>query len=508
MKTKTYVALCAAALVLGSCSKEESPVLSPTLESQQDPLTHREIDQKIDGLIAEKGIFEWHMVDDHTLWSALVISDSLLSVGYGKDSGHFSKQADKTASNQIKDDLLSIIDHNQGANDGKSTVSSLVYDDEVLTHMDVKVYGMETISALRGQRGVRFMEPIGYQYGGLEPQVGPHEKSSSGSGCGFESATLHSGDYSTISPGAKVPWAFYIHNIPQAWSHSTGSGIGIGIIDTGISPRQSLLNGNFNDGHSSGRYVRKYGTFVDSWWPWSKKTDGPHDKCGHGTSMAAVATSPRNNDGQPVGVAYNANLISYRAAKNVVLDSYHEQKGTANALVALGKRSDVKIISMSMGHIFSVGRIKDAVRYAHNRGKLIFAAAGTSTSFTNWAGVVFPAWMSETVAVTGVNDRSSYQECNTCHTGSEVDFTVVMQRNGNTARTIPVLSYYNGQKDYVGGSSVATATAAGIAALVWARHPSWSRAQVLQKLKQSSDFYPNKHSRYGHGNIDALQAVQ
>ena len=90
----------------------------------------------------------------------------------------------------------------------------------------------------------------------------------------------------------------------------------------------------------------------------------------------------------------------------------------------------------------------------------------------------------------------------------EIDFTIRMQRDSNDSRTVPVLSYYDGQTDYVGGSSVATATTAGIAALVWAKNPSWSRDQVLNKLKQSADFYPNKNSNYGYGNIDALQAVQ
>ena len=116
--------------------------------------------------------------------------------------------------------------------------------------------------------------------------------------------------------------------------------------------------------------------------------------------------------------------------------------------------------------------------------------------------------MDETVAVTGVTDASYYKECDICHKGNAIDFTVVMQRDGNGSRTTPVLSYYNGQTDYVGGSSVATATTAGIAALVWSRHPSWTKDQVLNKLKQSADFYPNKNSQYGYGNINALQAVQ
>ena len=54
---------------------------------------------------------------------------------------------------------------------------------------------------------------------------------------------------------------------------------------------------------------------------------------------------------------------------------------------------------------FSNSKVADAIRYANNRGKLILAAAGTSTTFANWVGVIFPATMSVTVAVTGVKEE-------------------------------------------------------------------------------------------------------
>jgi len=159
---------------------------------------------------------------------------------------------------------------------------------------------------------------------------------------------------------------------------------------------------------------------------------------------------------------------------------------------------------MSIGYPWSIGRIADAVRYAHARGKLIFAAGGTSTNFTNWYGIIFPASMNETVAVTGVEERVGYEECDTCHIG-DMDFTIIMERGNNNHQ--PVVGFNNGQSQYFGGSSVATAFAAGVAALVWSEYPSWNRDQVLQRLKEASALYPNKNSNFGYGNIDALKAV-
>ena len=73
---------------------------------------------------------------------------------------------------------------------------------------------------------------------------------------------------------------------------------------------------------------------------------------------------------------------------------------------------------------------------------------------------------------------------------------------------VPVNSYYNAQTDYVGGSSVATATTAGIAALVWSKNPTWTRDQIINKMRQSATYYPTPNSSYGYGNVNAALAVQ
>lgn len=116
--------------------------------------------------------------------------------------------------------------------------------------------------------------------------------------------------------------------------------------------------------------------------------------------------------------------------------------------------------------------------------------------------------MSETVAVTGITDANGYNKCDICHDGSQIEFTIVMQRDGDDSRTSPTLGFNNGQADYVGGSSVATATTAGVAALVWSKYPSWSRSQVLSKMRNTADLSGNTSSNYGYGNVNASLAVQ
>lgn len=486
-----------------SCSREDTQNEIANIEvAQKDPLSSKEINAKINESIQNTGSFSWKKASDHLVWSAVFQGNKVVSIGFGTSDKDFDRSL-STDNEQMQNEILDLIKKYEGKSD-----RILLSSDKYLNQMDVAVEKQETIIALRHLKNIRYIEPADYHYFENENKFKGNTAKSSGSssGCGFESTALNAADYTTVTPNAKAPWSFYKHNITSAWSYSTGAGVTIGLIDSGVSPEQTLLGSSFNNGLSTGRTITKVGVHVDSIWPWSTGYDGSNDQCGHGTSMASAMAAPRNNQGQPVGVAYNANLIAYRAATNVVLDGYHEQNGAKIAFTELANNASVKIISMSMGHIFSVGKIEDGVKYAYSKGKLIFCAGGTSTSFTNFVGVIFPAWMPETQAITGVKENTSNQKCDVCHSGAEIDFTYQMERaSGNS---VPVLSYYNAQTDYVGGSSVATASTAGIAALVWSKNPSWTREQVLNKMRQSATYYPTANADYGYGNINVLQAVQ
>jgi subtilisin family serine protease len=233
----------------------------------------------------------------------------------------------------------------------------------------------------------------------------------------------------------------------------------------------------------------------------------PDDGCGHGTAMAGVCAAPRGIDGNSCGVAYNSNLVTCRAAEDVYLDASREVKGVSDAYVNAANRADVKIISMSLGRITSSSQIKDAIDLAVAKGKLIFCAAGTSFSWTSgWVGVIFPAYLNEVNAVTGVKQNDFNTSCVDCHDGSETDFTIVMEKTNNAK--FPLTLAMNGDlPSIIGGSSVSTATAAGIAALVWSRFPTYTRDQVLNKLIQTASNYPNRSASLGWGNLNADAAT-
>lgn len=493
------------------CSDDPNEIAEPQTNQEDQLIPKDQIDNLILNSLKTSNEFDWEQVSDQVLWSALMHSDSSLVVGYKPDGEgdinsrmatiDIKQKAWVQAKNNVVEEALQVINQ---SNARQYTADDIeVRAHEVLPLVEMQVADIAVISRLRKMPNVRYLEPLSYE---LDPQQADNGRETSEKGCSNDpDYGIPTSDYVSVAPNAKVSWNYNYMNIPQAWNYSTGSGIGIGLIDTGISPDQLKLNGEFNSGYSSGRTVSKYGFFVSSWWWWASP-DGPDDQCGHGTAMAGVISAPRSTTGTSVGVAYNSNLIAVRGTGDVVVNSGNEKTGVSDALVFLGNRSDVKIISMSIGDAFSSSKVADAVRYAYGKGKLIFAAAGTSTSWTNWYGVIFPANMNETVAVTGIKEGNGYTRCDICHSGDKVDFTVVMERANTNKHPLSVAMSGN-TPSTVGGSSVATATAAGIAALVWSKNPSWTRDQVLNKLKQTADLYPSRSSEFGWGTLDALAAV-
>jgi len=481
------------------------------IAAEEDLMTTTQIDAFIKSQCKDAGHFEWNTASDVMVWSALQHSDNVMAVGYKPETEanidnriHLININD-AAWKAVKEKLLQMILASEQKLDKSITMSQIIqWEEDVLPVLDVNVKNLETVKMLRANKMVRYAEPMGY-----EPKeaadMAAKELSSSGCSNSPQSGLVNGSDYSTISPNAKQSWNLIYHNIPSAWARTSGAGIKVFVIDTGCEFDQENLGSAFNQGNSGGRTVEKSVTLPRSTIfgiPYGP-TETPDDGCGHGTAMAGALAAPRGIDGAACGVAYNCNLVTCRAAEDVFLDASREAKGVAIAYINAANRTDVKIISMSMGRITNSSQVADAINYAYGKGKLMFCAAGTSFSWAaGWYGVVFPAWLSNVNAVTGVKENNVNSTCETCHSGSETDFTVVMEKASTNLHQLS-LAMQGDVPSTVGGSSVSTATMSGIAALVWSRFPGYTRDQVLNKLIQSSSKYPNKSSSLGWGNVNA-----
>ncbi|HRH37223.1 MAG TPA: S8 family serine peptidase [Flavobacteriales bacterium] len=507
--SRKFVLLFAVAL-LTACRRDElSDVTSsqgPILQERAqlaavptgDPLSQDALDRLVVNTLEQRNDFKWQWMDLRTLWSAVQYNDHSLSIGYQPaDAGDVSEKLHtinihSTEWRQVHDALIArIIDvlNTDRTADLVSMDDILVEDDAVLPVITVRVTDARVITMLYNLRNVRYVEPLDYW-----PAFAQEERSSSG--CGGSTEPLNAADLTTITPNARLPWNFNIHNIPSAWNSSTGTGITVGIIDAGISSTQPLIGSDFNNGDSNvGRTLTTAYTYGTS----------AYRSCTHGTSMGGQAVGARNNTGATVGVAYRSSLSFIRGCEDVLLDQGSERTAVKNALIAMGDNAQVRVISMSIGSPFSYSVLSDGVNYAYGKGKLVMAAAGTSFSWTSWWGVIYPAAYSKCVAVTGVKENGS--TCATCHDGSQVDLTICMERNTNSNRNSLSLAPSGNTPTYIGGSSCATSTAAGIAALVWSVKPTATRAQILQCLTSTAQFATAPSSSKGYANINAAAAV-
>ncbi len=505
MRSELLIVLLATILLFTGCAEE---TVKTEATNPQEPLTKAEIDRFVNQQLEASGEFWWRATDEHMLWSAVVQSDSIVSIGYQpvgeqnvSDRLHLIDIQDEKWKKARTNLIEWIVNETNKAYPGKnySAKDLMPFGEEaVLPFFNIKIWDEKLIAQLRQKPEVRYLDAIGY----ISEDMEVIQRSDSG--CDAEPDVIAASDYSTITPNAKVPWNYNNMNIPNAWSQSTGAGIGVALIDTGTSPDQPKLGSQFNSGQSSGRTLTRLGFYVSGWF--TSAPDGPDDQCGHGTQMAGLIAAPRSTDGATVGVAYNCNLVAMRAVGDVVILGSSETNGVTNAVRNAADRSNVKILSMSIGTPFSSGQISDAIKYAYGKGKLIFAAAGTSFSFTTFVGVIFPATMAETVAVTGIKEGTPLALCDVCHTGSKVEFVSVMQRRTSDMTSL-TLAMYSSTPTTIGGSSAATATTAGIAALVWGKNAAQTRTQVLDKMRRAASLYPTKNSSFGYGIIDAVKAV-
>jgi subtilisin family serine protease len=131
---------------------------------------------------------------------------------------------------------------------------------------------------------------------------------------------------------------------------------------------------------------------------------------------------------------------------------------------------------------------------------LFVAAAGTSECdgliFDD--NVVFPADMSEVVAVTGVSYPDGSVPCG-IHYGPEVELTAYLD--------VPSTGELTPDLTGIGGSSNASGVVSAIAALAWSANPGLSRDALRQRLREAAAGYPNRDGSLGYGLVDALKAV-
>ncbi|QBJ92624.1 type VII secretion-associated serine protease mycosin [Streptomyces seoulensis] len=263
-------------------------------------------------------------------------------------------------------------------------------------------------------------------------------------------------------------WYLDAMRAPEIWKSSTGRGMTVALIDSGVDGSLADLKGQVLDGKDFS----------------SLRGDEHTDVVGHGTSMAAIiaATGARGGANASYGLAPGAKILPIRMldSQEVVgrMDANTEYSKKLTQAIRYAADSKAQIINMSLAlsdsrdrHDVGTPELAAAVRYALSKGKLLFAGVGNRGDKEN-----LPSYPASTPGVVGVGavDRD-VKVAAFSQRGPEVDIVAPGVDMFHACTSATRLCESRGTSD-------ATAIASASAALIWSAHPDWTNNQVLRVM--------------------------
>ena len=276
-------------------------------------------------------------------------------------------------------------------------------------------------------------------------------------------------------------WALARIGAPAAWSLSTGSGVRIGIVDTGVDLGHEDLAGQ----------VVAHTSCIGSNGDPSRCSGSGQDDHGHGTHVAGIAAAAKDNGKGIAGVAPDARLVVAKA-----LDA--EGSGTTediNAGIRWVVDHGAQVVSLSLGGNFLVtsllgSSLNDGILYAWSRGAVPVIAAGN----TNLLGLgigssQYGRLPAVVVGATGPDDAVAPYSSPT----GNAQWAILAPGGAGSKDADDVLSTWwaPGQEhryQLLAGTSMATPHVAGVVALLLSR--GVPAAEAVTRLLVTADPVP------------------
>ncbi len=263
-------------------------------------------------------------------------------------------------------------------------------------------------------------------------------------------------------------------NAPEAWAVETGSNeVIVAVIDTGVDYTHPDLAANIWSGtDANGNTIHGFNAITGS--------NDPMDDHSHGTHCSGSIAGVGDNGVGVVGVAWKARIQGVKFLSGA-------GGGTlADAIKAIdwATENGAQVMSNSWGGGGFSQTLYDSIARARDKGVLFVAAAGNDGSNTD-SSPAYPASydLDNIVSVAAGNnvDAMAYFS----NFGQE---TVDLMAPGeNILSTVPT-ALASGAEPYktFSGTSMATPHVSGAAALLLAKEPSLSAAQVKARLMSST----------------------
>lgn len=259
-------------------------------------------------------------------------------------------------------------------------------------------------------------------------------------------------------------WWFSAWGIQRyVWPRTTGSGVTVAVLDTGVNASLPELNG----------VVLKGGDTAD------RKSDGRQDlddhDGGHGTGMAALIAGQGGGTTGYVGIAPGAKILPVHVTSDLG-DKYGSFEAIADG-IRFAVDHDAKVINISLGITSTMlddhcdPGVQKAIAYAVRHDVVVVASAGNSGTTSNWpelpascAGVLAVGAIERTLRPWQASQRQPY---------------VAVAAPGADTGTIGKRGQYYPQSR---GTSIAAALTSGAVALIRSLNPHMPARTVVQRL--------------------------
>jgi thermitase len=268
-------------------------------------------------------------------------------------------------------------------------------------------------------------------------------------------------------------WPLQKIQAPAAWKLTSGQGITVAVLDTGVDFKHPDLAGQVLAGPD----------MID-------RDQNPQDLHGHGTHVAGTIAALRNNGLDIVGVAPAARILAVR-----VLDA--QGQGSMSAIadgVLAAVQAGAQVINMSLGGASDGLTLRRAIEQAQQAGVLVVAAAGNEGSTRLSYPAAYPGVLS--VGATNAQDqRTSFSNHGTWVNIAAPGDRILSSRLGGGTKAMS-------------GTSMAAPHVAAAAAMLKAAQPTWNAEQIRRTLQETGDPVSGFSSNPALRRLHVLRALQ
>ena len=285
----------------------------------------------------------------------------------------------------------------------------------------------------------------------------------------------------TNDPLFSQQWGMSATTFTNAWPTTTGTGVTVAVVDSGVAATHPDLAGRVVTGEE---FLGNTGVGV---------AGGTSDPNGHGTHVAGIVAATANNGIGVAGAAPGARILPVR-----VLDASGSgwDSDVARGIDWAADHCS-RVVNLSLGGPSSSMVIDAAVAYARSKGAVVVAAAGNTGAAGNTT--VSPGASPGVIAVAAVDSALARASFST--SGS---YVAIAAPGVSVLSTYPPSAYV-----LMSGTSMATPFVSAAAALVLAAHPSCTPDGVAARLEQSAQPLgaPIPNNALGYGLVDPAAAI-